>query len=69
MLPRGSAIGFISSAAGLGWEANLARIKEYLATPDFDVAVAWVEPERRGRLHVHQAGDLRLRGHARPSRC
>jgi NAD(P)-dependent dehydrogenase (short-subunit alcohol dehydrogenase family) len=42
MLPRGSAIGFISSAAGLGWEANLARIKEYLATPDFDSAVAWV---------------------------
>jgi NAD(P)-dependent dehydrogenase (short-subunit alcohol dehydrogenase family) len=25
MLPRGSAIGFISSAAGLGWEANLRR--------------------------------------------
>ncbi len=42
MLPRGSAIGFISSAAGLGWEANLPRIKEYLATPDFDSAVAWV---------------------------
>ncbi len=42
LLPRGSAIGFISSAAGLGWEANLPRIKEYLATPDFDSAVAWV---------------------------
>ena len=42
-LPRGSAIGFISSAAGLGWESNLPRIKEYLATPDFDSAVAWVE--------------------------
>jgi NAD(P)-dependent dehydrogenase (short-subunit alcohol dehydrogenase family) len=41
-LPRGSAIGFISSAAGLGWEANLPRIKEYLDTPDFDSAVAWV---------------------------
>jgi NAD(P)-dependent dehydrogenase (short-subunit alcohol dehydrogenase family) len=43
MLGRGSAIGFISSAAGLGWEANLAEIQEYLATPDFDSAVAWVE--------------------------
>jgi NAD(P)-dependent dehydrogenase (short-subunit alcohol dehydrogenase family) len=43
LLSRGSAIGFISSAAGLGWEANLPRIKEYLATPDFDGAVAWVE--------------------------
>ncbi len=42
LLPRGSAIGFISSAAGLGWEANLPRIREYLATPDFDSAVAWV---------------------------
>jgi len=38
LLPRGSAIGFISSAAGLGWESNLPKIKEYLATPDFDSA-------------------------------
>jgi NAD(P)-dependent dehydrogenase (short-subunit alcohol dehydrogenase family) len=43
MLPAGSAIGFISSAAGLGWEANLPRIKEYLATPDFDAAAKWIE--------------------------
>jgi NAD(P)-dependent dehydrogenase (short-subunit alcohol dehydrogenase family) len=42
MLPRGSAIGFISSAAGLGWEPNLPRIREYLATPDFESAAAWV---------------------------
>ncbi len=42
-LPRGSAIGFISSAAGLGWESNLDRLKDYLATPDFDSAVQWVE--------------------------
>ncbi len=41
-LPRGSAIGFISSAAGLGWESNLPRIKEYLATPDFESAAAWI---------------------------
>jgi NAD(P)-dependent dehydrogenase (short-subunit alcohol dehydrogenase family) len=41
-LPKGSAIGFISSAAGLGWEASLDLLKEYLATPDFDTAVAWV---------------------------
>jgi NAD(P)-dependent dehydrogenase (short-subunit alcohol dehydrogenase family) len=41
-LTRGSAIGFISSAAGLGWEANLPRIKDYLATPDFDTAVEWI---------------------------
>ncbi|MGB7051758.1 MAG: SDR family NAD(P)-dependent oxidoreductase [Acidimicrobiales bacterium] len=42
LMPKGSAIGFISSAAGLGWEANLDRIKTYLATPDFDSAVEWI---------------------------
>ena len=42
LMPRGSAIGFISSAAGLGWEANLPRLKSYLDTPDFDAAVAWI---------------------------
>jgi len=41
--PRGSAIGFISSAAGLGWEANLAQLTELLDTPDFAAAVRWVE--------------------------
>ena len=41
MLPKGSAIGFISSAAGLGWEASLGEIKEYLDTPDFDSGSAW----------------------------
>ena len=43
MLPRGSAIGFISSAAGLGWEANLAQLNELLDTPDFDTATRWVQ--------------------------
>lgn len=42
MLPRGSAIGFISSAAGLGWEANLSWLNELLDTPDFDTATRWV---------------------------
>jgi NAD(P)-dependent dehydrogenase (short-subunit alcohol dehydrogenase family) len=41
MLARGSAIGFISSAAGLGWEPNLAQLNELLDTPDFDTAVRW----------------------------
>jgi NAD(P)-dependent dehydrogenase (short-subunit alcohol dehydrogenase family) len=40
-LPRGSAIGFISSAAGLGWEANLELVKEFLDVTDFDAAAAW----------------------------
>lgn len=42
-LGRGGAIGFISSAAGLGWEANLPELQELLTTPDFDDAVSWVE--------------------------
>jgi NAD(P)-dependent dehydrogenase (short-subunit alcohol dehydrogenase family) len=48
LLPRGAAIGMISSAAGLAWESNLPLIKEYLATPDFDSAAAWIEahPEK-----------------------
>jgi NAD(P)-dependent dehydrogenase (short-subunit alcohol dehydrogenase family) len=43
MLPRGSSIGFISSAAGLGWEASLPDLHELLDTPDFDSAVRWIE--------------------------
>ena len=43
MLPAGAAIGFISSAAGLGWEPNLELLQELLDTPDFDDAVKWVE--------------------------
>jgi NAD(P)-dependent dehydrogenase (short-subunit alcohol dehydrogenase family) len=42
-LASGSAIGVISSAAGLGWEANLELVNEYLDTPDFDAAAAWIE--------------------------
>jgi NAD(P)-dependent dehydrogenase (short-subunit alcohol dehydrogenase family) len=42
-IPPGSAIGFISSAAGLGWEANLELLKEYLAVSDFDAASSWAQ--------------------------
>jgi len=45
MLPRGSAIGFISSAAGLGWEANLPQLKEYLDTTDFEAASKWAHDQ------------------------
>ncbi|MEZ5139285.1 MAG: hypothetical protein R2711_11125 [Acidimicrobiales bacterium] len=41
-LGRGGAIGFISSAAGLGWEANLAELRELLALDDFDESAAWM---------------------------
>src|SRR3954453_7132941 len=38
MLPRGSAIGFISSAAGAGWLANMDKVNRYLDITDFDEA-------------------------------
>jgi NAD(P)-dependent dehydrogenase (short-subunit alcohol dehydrogenase family) len=42
MLPRGSAIGMISSAAGLGWESSLTVwINEFLDITDWDDAVTY----------------------------
>lgn len=41
-LSRGGAIALISSVAGLGWESNLPMLLEFLATPDFESAEAWV---------------------------
>jgi NAD(P)-dependent dehydrogenase (short-subunit alcohol dehydrogenase family) len=41
MMPRGSAIGLISSAAGLGWQNNLPKLNEYLDITDWDAAVQW----------------------------
>ena len=45
MLPRGSAIGFISSAGGLGWDTKdtLPQLLEYIAIEDFDAAAAWAQ--------------------------
>src|SRR6267154_1481385 len=43
LVPRGSAIGFISSAAGLGWEPNLPLLNEYLDIADFDAAAQWAQ--------------------------
>jgi NAD(P)-dependent dehydrogenase (short-subunit alcohol dehydrogenase family) len=43
-LGRGSAIGFISSTAGLGWRKHLDEVKGYLdEAPDWDSAVAWIQ--------------------------
>jgi len=43
LIVRGGAIGMISSAAGLGWEANLEQLQELLDTSEWDAAVEWVE--------------------------
>src|ERR1700759_2164146 len=51
-LPNGSAICFISSVAGMGWENDLDLINEFLATPDFAAAEAWSKAhEAEGIIH------------------
>jgi NAD(P)-dependent dehydrogenase (short-subunit alcohol dehydrogenase family) len=47
MLPRGAAIGMISSAAGMGWQANLDAAKEYLGHTDFDDAAQWARDNNK----------------------
>lgn len=56
MVGEGAAVGFISSAAGLGWEANLGELQELLATPDFESGTAWfVDHGRCDYLWTKQA--------------
>jgi NAD(P)-dependent dehydrogenase (short-subunit alcohol dehydrogenase family) len=56
MLPRGAAIGFISSAAGLGWEANLEELTGLLDTPDVETGVTWfAEHGKADYFHTKQA--------------
>jgi NAD(P)-dependent dehydrogenase (short-subunit alcohol dehydrogenase family) len=43
IIPPGSAIGVISSTAGLGWEKDLAQVSELLDTGSFDEGLAWVD--------------------------
>jgi NAD(P)-dependent dehydrogenase (short-subunit alcohol dehydrogenase family) len=47
LLRRGSAVGMISSAAGMGWEPNLDLILEFLDITDFDAATAWAQEQGR----------------------
>jgi len=42
-LPSGGAACMISSVAGLGWEAQMPTLLEFLDTPDFESADAWVQ--------------------------
>ena len=56
MLGEGSAIGFISSSAGLGWETNLEEFSEVLGLSDFDEAAAWfVDHRKADYFHTKQA--------------
>lgn len=56
MLGAGSTIGFISSAAGLGWESNLEELKELLATTDVESGSKWMhEHSKADYFHSKQA--------------
>src|SRR3546814_12068517 len=67
MLPRGSAIGFISSAAGLGWEANLELLKELLATPDVETGAKWFHDNGKADyFHTKQAVCASVSAQAHP---
>ncbi len=56
MLGQGAAIGFISSAAGLGWESNLEELKELLATTDVESGSTWMhEHGKADYFHSKQA--------------
>jgi len=55
-LGRGDSIGFISAAAGRGWEAHLAELQPLLDTPDFDEATDWaVKNEKANYYWMKQA--------------
>jgi NAD(P)-dependent dehydrogenase (short-subunit alcohol dehydrogenase family) len=42
-LGRGGSICAISSVAGLGWQAHIPLLTEFLATPDYESAAAWID--------------------------
>lgn len=42
-LGAGSSVVFISSAAGIGWQADLATLLDFLKDPTWDGAVAWLD--------------------------
>ena len=72
-LPRGSAVALISSVAGMGWQANLPALKEFIAISDWNAAWAWIESHAGTNTYVfskqcmnfytaHQAFSLLKRG-------
>ena len=42
-LGRGGSIVMISSVAGLPWQRNLAGVMDFLDTPDWEAATAWID--------------------------
>ncbi len=57
LVPRGSAVGVISSVAGLGWEKALADLTPYLDTASFEAGSDWIaqHPEKATYTWAKQA--------------
>jgi NAD(P)-dependent dehydrogenase (short-subunit alcohol dehydrogenase family) len=57
LLPAGATVCLVSSVAGIGWESDLPRLLDFLATPDYETADAWVEerPETNNYMFAKQA--------------
>jgi NAD(P)-dependent dehydrogenase (short-subunit alcohol dehydrogenase family) len=57
LMRRGSAIAMVSSAGGRGWEDNLDPLLEYVQTPTFEAAQAWIaaHPDFAGYAGSKQA--------------
>jgi NAD(P)-dependent dehydrogenase (short-subunit alcohol dehydrogenase family) len=51
-LPRGSAVALISSVAGMGWQANLPALKEFVGIADWDAAAAWIASHANTNTYV-----------------
>jgi NAD(P)-dependent dehydrogenase (short-subunit alcohol dehydrogenase family) len=51
-LPRGAAVALISSVAGMGWQANLPALKEFMALADWSTAWAWIESHAGTNTYV-----------------
>lgn len=56
-LGAGGAICFIASVAGIGWESDLPRLIEFLATTTYEAADEWVQanPETNNYMFSKQA--------------
>ncbi len=67
LIGRGGSIGMISSAAGLGWQANLDELKDFLAITDFDAAAQWcVDNGKAHYLFTKQAVNAYVASQAFP---
>ena len=69
LLPKGSAIGFISSAAGFGWEQNLDPADRVPRHHRLRRGRRVGRGQRQGRLHVEQARHQRSTSPARRWGC